>query len=133
MHKLLSAYNLTAALREIYSNVAVQIIKQDLSCASAEEQQLLQLSEPQCWIREVYLQGDGANVIHARVVVPLSTYKKFQKTFDTLGNRALGESFLYQMPHTRTLFAYKQRDELWQRHSIFEISNHKILVIEYFL
>lgn len=133
MQKLLSAYNLTAALREQYTNVTVQIIRQEISCATEEEQELLQTNEPQCWIREVYLQGDGANVILARVVVPLSTYHKFKAAFDTLGDKFLGEAFLYQMPHTRTPFAYKQIQSLWQRSSIFEINTNKLLVSELFL
>lgn len=133
MQKLLSVYNLTAALREIYSDVAVRIIRQGIYCANAEEQELLHISEPQSWIREVYLQDNGANVVHARVVAPMSTYNEFQAIFDNLGCKALGESFLYQMPHTRTPFAYKQCHSKWQRHSIFDISNKKLLVTELFL
>lgn len=133
MQTLLNAYNLTAALREHYTNVTAQIIKQEMSTATTEEQELLQISEPQSWIREVYLQGDGANVVLARVVAPLATYNQFKAAFDTLGNKFLGESFLYQIPHTRTPFAYKQVQDKWQRSSIFSIKDYKLLVTELFL
>ena len=133
MQKILSEYNLTAALRERYTNVAVKIIVQELACATVTEQELLQINEAQSWIREIYLQGDGINIIHARVVAPYATYKAFQVQFDALGDSFLGESFLYQIPHTRSPFEYKQINDQWLRWSIFYIENNKLIVSELFL
>ena len=134
MQKYLKAYNLVAALREDYANVTVVIISQQLATATAEEQSLLAINEPQSWIREVYLQGDGKNLVRGRVVVPYTTYQAYQNVFDSLGNKFLGESFLYKIEHTRSAFKYEKVGLRCQRQSIFYLNDnkHKLLVLEFF-
>lgn len=133
MFEIFKAYNLSAALREIYANVSVQVISQQLGRATAEELAILSINEDNSWIREVYLLGDGKPVVHARVVAPHATYVAFKQQLEAVGNRFLGEAFLYQLPHTRGSFEYFKIDNQTARRSIFKIDTERFLVTECFL
>lgn len=129
MQDLIQAYNLSQELRKLCKNLTVQIISQKLSSALPEEQAALNIQENNSFIREVYLQGDGVNLVHARVIAPNATYRKYQTKFDNLGSNFLGKHFLYKHKHTRSPFTYQQDS----RSSIFELDGYKLMVIEKFL
>lgn len=133
MQEIFKATPLSTALRSLCDHLRVQVISQGLTAATAEEQGLLGVTENSSWIREVYLVGDGVRLVQARVVVPHVTYKQFQHQFDSLGDRFLGEAFLYQVPHTRSPFTFAFVDNKWHRQSVFDLGGFKLLVKESFL
>ncbi|MFZ9035453.1 MAG: chorismate--pyruvate lyase family protein [Francisellaceae bacterium] len=84
-------------------------------------------------------------VVLARVVIPDHTYKKYQAIFDHLGNRSIGETFLFRRDtiergdfyigrldavECRQIFKQHISKTLWGRMSVFTIDNHYPLSIE---
>lgn len=129
LRNLMQTYNLSQELRKFCTTLTVQVISQQLTNATPEEQTILNIQENNSFIREVYLQGDGVNLVHARVIVPNVTYLKFKTELDNLGTNFLGESFLYKHQHTRSPFVYQQNS----RRSVFDLSGYKLMVTEIFL
>lgn len=129
---------LSKALKAMCDELTVQVISQELSYASIDEQQILEIQESNSLIREVYLVGDGVPWVFARVVVPFKTYLKHKDSFDSLGNKLLGEALLYSDPSfTRSEFTYALTTHngtpIWSRRSVFGLNGLHLLVTEGFL
>ncbi len=136
---LTAQHALSNALRKLCKELRVQVIYQCLTSATAEEQNTLNIAEDNSLVREVYLLGDGVPLVHARVVVPFNTYQQYKTEFDALGNKLLGEHFLYLRSHVRGPFQYAKWNindaVLYARRSIFMLNEHnaQILIVEQFL
>jgi chorismate lyase len=46
-------------------------------------------------VREIFLLGDNVPWSFGRVIIPPKTYLAYKNTFDSLGNKFIGEAFLY--------------------------------------
>ena len=132
-YSLLTAAPLSAALRKIYQTINIQVLMQQLTAATAEEQQLLDIVEENSWIREVHIIGDGAPRVLARTVIPFHIYQHFKPILDNLHNNFLGEGFLYKIPHRRSHFEYAQQRDQWIRRSVFYLQADRLVVSELFL
>jgi len=126
---------LSAALKQLCQNLSVQVISQQLETATPEEQQALNIQETNSLIRQVYLCGDNVPWIHARLVVPHTTYQSYKPELDNLGDKLLGEAFLYSKSGIqRSPFEFSITPEgLFSRRSIFEINIQQLMLRETFI
>lgn len=129
------AQALSAKLKAKCRQLTVEVKSQELSPAFIDEQKLLGIEEYNSLIRKIHLVGDGEPWVHGRVVVPNATYHAFQKEFDNMGDKLLGETLLYDRPNvTRSEFQFaKVGHRLWGRRSVFSVDGYKLLVTEVFL
>jgi chorismate--pyruvate lyase len=131
---LITPQTLSIALKKFCTTLSVQILKQSLGTATADEQQALNIAENNSFIREVYLCGDTTPWVHARVIAPNNTYLKFQEQLDNLGTNLLGEHFLYRQSNVeRSPFSYSSKHNIYARRSIFFVAAAPLLVTEHFL
>lgn len=124
---------LSTNLRSKCEKLSVQVILQELSTATIEEMQLLNISEDNSFIREVLLLGDEKPLIHARVIAPMRSYIQFKDTLDNLDNKLLGETLLYAQTYSRSPFQYTKINNELARCSVFDLQGYTILVQEIFL
>ena len=129
---LTSTAALSQQLRAKCDVLTVQVIKQEIARPTIEEQLLLNALEDNSFIREVYLVGDEHPLVYARVVAPKRTYVHFKEALDNLGEKFLGEAFIYKHPYTRSAFQYCLINKQPTRRSVFELDSYKILVQESF-
>lgn len=150
--------NLGDALRKVCNNLTVNIIEQAVGPAFADELGLLNLdpANQSCYLRKVFLEGDGMPFTYGRVVVPLAVYLNHRQAFDSLGGKLIGETLLYGNPQTRrSAFEFCQLDRdhplakeivdtlpvyatccdvVWARRSLFMMGEEeRILITEGFL
>ena len=124
---------LSTNLRSKCKKLSVHVILQELSTATPEEMQLLNISEYNSFIREVFLLGDKIPLIQARVIAPMRSYIQFKDTLDNLGNKLLGETLLYAQTYSRSQFQYTKINNELARRSVFDLQGYTILVQEIFL
>lgn len=104
-------------------------------------------------VRKVFLEGDNAPIIFARVIIPEQTYLNYHDDFSKLGTSAIGNALLYNDKRViRKSFEYKlieptdemfhelkeldkidDVDGLWSRRSIFVMPKGYLLITEVFL
>lgn len=130
---LMANGTLSTILRSRCDVLSIQVIKQELATASVEEQQLLNISEDNSFIREVFLLGDQQPLVKARVVAPMRSYLQFKNTLDNLGEKPIGETFLYTQAYTRSPFQYTRIQDKLTRRSVFDLQSYPIMVQEKFL
>ncbi len=144
-------YRLADALARVCNHLVVDLQFQGMGHYVEGEQALLDHNEPECYIREVFLKGDDVNLCFARTVMPVTTYQGYQKEFDTLSAKLLGNNLLYSKNGgvVRSAFQYAVIDvshpyfikcklatshKLGARASVFYIAGqHPLLVTEIFL
>jgi chorismate-pyruvate lyase len=144
-------YRLADALVCVCEKLIVEVQFQGMGFYVEGEQDLLNINEDDCYVREVFLKGDEANLCFARTVMPIKTYQACQNEFDTLSSKLLGKSLLYSQGDgvTRSAFHYAAIDslhpyfakarvlgnqKLGARASVFCIDNEfPLLVTEVFL
>lgn len=127
---------LSAALRNVCKHLSVQVISQQLTTATIEEQHTLNISENNSLIRKVYLCGDGIPLVYAKTVIPHDGYIQYKNEIDNLGSNLIGADFLFKQPNiTRGPFSYAviKNPNLYARRSIFKIKDVSVLVTEIFL
>ena len=126
---------LSEALRMLCQQLSVQVISQQLGSATLEEQQLLNIAENNSLIREVYLCGDGAPWVQARVIVPYAVYKVYRSELDNLGSKLFGEAFMYNKHNlSRNNCEFNlSTNGIYSRRTLFSLQLDRILVCETFL
>ena len=155
-------YVLSKALKKVCDDFCVEIADQQIKELYADEIAVLKCyEEPLGYVRETYLGGKNNPLVYARVTMPPSTYKARKNELDSLGNRPIGETLLYNDPTMwrgemeikcltendqllfdalvhenfyKAVIAKKARgNELWARRSVFRISGYPLLITEVFM
>lgn len=94
--------SLTARLSAHSKAFRVQRLHQSTALCLADEAHAIGLSgRAQVWEREVLLRCDGAPVVFAHTVVPLSATASDWPLFNALGERSLGSTLFYDPLVTR--------------------------------
>ncbi len=100
---------LSKALRKIVPNLGLEVVKQAISTPLPDEAKKLSLNSAHALplIRQVNIGTPDSTCLYCRVVVPPTLYQQEKETFDTLGNRFIGETLLYNQPNVhRSAFEY---------------------------
>lgn len=141
---------LSQQYRQKYKNITLQLLQQKRSEADIDAAERLNIIDnPKALVREIVLFGDQQPLSYAKVTIPLSTYMTYQKTFDHLGEKLIGEAFLYTQNNlSRSDFEYAVINDLQQapnwdvfnnhyplytRRSVFAVDAHPLLIQEVFL
>lgn len=132
-HSLLQASPLSAQLRKYCAQLSVAVLRQELTTLTAHEQQILKVNEPNSFLREVHILGDGIPLIHGRTVISNATYKKYQQELDNLGNKFIGEDFLYKFPYNKSPFTYFNTQNNAARSCVINFNDDFLFLAETFL
>ena len=141
---------LSQALRKIVPNLGLEVVHQAIGSARPDENQKLNLSPSEDWplVRQVNIGLPNQAYLYCRVIIPAALYRQEQATFDTLGNRFIGETLLYNQPNVhRSAFEYaalNAQHTLYQeahatqavcyaRRSLFYLPVLPLLITEVFL
>lgn len=141
-----------------WPNVRLQLISEQLTSAFPEETACFETIpyQTKCgrvyWVRKIFLRSHDLPLSYARVVVPETTYLRFQSDFDHLKTKPIGETLLHHNPAViRYPFEYRflTKDDLlsqdiqaidstikapgWARRSLFTWSGFPLLITEVFL
>lgn len=102
------------------------------------------------YVREILHKNQDEVLVYARVEIPHETYQAFQEEFSTLGERSIGDHFLFlrqdvsrtpfefitvtaQHPVYSTVKTYlPQKTEYQGRFSTFNINNFPLFMLEIF-
>ena len=150
--------NLGSELRKVCDQLAVNIVKQVFDTPLADEYAVLCLTKDDdvCFVRKIFLEGDGVPFTYGRVVVPKFVYLNHKDKFNSLGSKLIGETLLYGNPKTiRSAFEFSCIDKLhplfnslvteipekstmsesfWARRSFFQLNaEERLLITEVFL
>ena len=109
MVKWLKTQVLSKALRKIVPNLGLEVVSQATGKPHADEAKklMLQSTDALPLIRQVNIGAPNSTCLYCRVVVPSTLYQQEKQTFDTLGNRFMGETLLYNQPNVhRSQFEY---------------------------
>ncbi|MBJ3816240.1 chorismate lyase [Shimwellia pseudoproteus] len=90
-------------------------------------------AEPQYWLREVLLCGDGEPWLVGRTLVPLSTLNGPELALQQLGETPLGRYLFASSTLTRDFIQTGQNAGLWGRRSRLRLSGKPLLLTELFL
>lgn len=88
-------YRLADALLRVCDQLTVELQFQGVGMYLDDEQHLLEAKDNECYVREVFLYGNGMNLCFARTVMPTATYSFYKDEFDTMSSKLLGKNFLY--------------------------------------
>lgn len=111
---------LSKALRKIVPNLGLEVVHQAIGKPHPDEAKKLTLCSTDSLplIRQVNIGAPDNTCLYCRVVAPPTLYQQEKETFDTLGNRFIGETLLYNQPNVhRSSFEYAvltQQDCLYQ-------------------
>lgn len=159
---LCKPFVLSKALRKVCNDFSVEITDQCMKPLYADEIAALKCyGSPMGYIRETYLGDIGNPLVYARVTMSESTYAANRESLENLGNRPIGETFLYKDPSlSRSEFEVKRltqddellfdtlvhfnfyraeiqgisrETELWARRSVFTVSGNPLLITEVFM
>lgn len=100
---------LSKALRKIVPNLGLEVVSQAIDKPHPDEAKKLTLDSTHALplIRQVNIGAPDSTCLYCRVVVPPTLYQQEKETFDTLGNRFIGETLLYNQPNVhRSPFEY---------------------------
>jgi chorismate lyase len=144
-------YALSKALRAICNNFSLDVIDQSLGVLTHDEAEILDSVEiPYCLIRQVFLKCDDEPFVYARVCVPHETLFRDRHAFESLGNKPIGETLLYNRkdvsrgefeikvsqldnPAFRNVtFTNHRYNEIWGRRSLFNYGGSPLLISEFF-
>ena len=144
-------YILTKALRMLCRNFSLEVIDQSLGVLSEDEAIALDSVEtPYCLIRQAYLMCDDEPHVFARVCIPHETLFRNRLAFETLGNKPIGETLLYNRANvtrgefevvastidnpvfSKVNFVNHDYREIWGRRSLFIYDGSPLLVSEFF-
>lgn len=115
--------NLGGALRQVCGVLDLKLIEQALGSPLSDEAQVLGLDDGErapdpCFVRSIFLVGDGVPLTFGRVVVPQCVYEKHAEGFGSLGTRLIGEALLYRSSATvRRAFEFKN---IGVRHPVYD-------------
>lgn len=111
---------LSKALRKIVPNLGLEVVHQATDHPHPDEAKKLKLhpTDGLPLIRQVNIGAPDNTCLYCRVVVPPTLYQKEKEIFDTLGNRFIGETLLYNQPNVhRSQFEYAV---LTQAHVLYQ-------------
>lgn len=111
---------LSKALRKIVPNLGLEVVNQAIGHPHSDEAKKLTLNsiDDLPLIRQVNIGAPDSTSLYCRVVVPPTLYEQEKQTFDTLGNRFIGETLLYNQPNVhRSEFEYAV---LTQEHVLYQ-------------
>lgn len=149
---LIRPYVLSRALKRICDEFSVQLISQEFGFLNDDEIEVLNCGPFELGlVRQTFLKGDGNKYVYARVVIPRATYVSNKEMLRIIGEKPIGESFLYNNPKmSRSIFQIKllqphhqlyknavhfadeKPAELWARRSIFHLDNDPMIINEVF-
>lgn len=89
---------LSQALDQVFPNRCLVVKSQGEGILSEEEQRYLQTSEKRAWIREIHMDSEGKVLTYGRVSMPYTTYQHHQQMLDSLGDKPIGKTLLYNNP-----------------------------------
>jgi chorismate--pyruvate lyase len=148
---LLDPGSLTQRLQSQYKKFQVQVIGEEVMPANSDELALLDLSQGECFIREVVLECDGHASVFARTVIPQSTLSGPGRKLTSLGSKPLGAALFADPRMRRDVSQLAQFNEdsdmarlcralqlnfrypIWGRRSLFRLEESPLLVTEVFL
>jgi chorismate--pyruvate lyase len=135
-----------------WPNVHLRLISEQFDSAFSDEQACFDTIHSDFWIRKIFLCSDETPLSYGRVIVPKSTYLRFQKDFDQLKTKPIGETLLHHNPQVKRYpFEYRfleKTDPLskdtqlvypklntpsWARRSLFTWEGFPLLITEVFL
>lgn len=97
------AYRLSDGIRRTYDEFELVRIQEGIGRITDYEKQYMR--GDYAYIRQIFLLGDAHPQVYARTTVPLKVYTEYKQLFDSLGDKPIGESLLYNNPAiTRTPF-----------------------------
>jgi len=148
MFWLKNAHHLTVELKRYYPDLFLQKHSQKLEKISLFEKDTLNSDD--AFVRQISLCTKSQELVFARTVIPVKTYQYFNSELEALGEKPIGEKFLYNnVDFTRSGFVIRQLDQksfynetskkvdddIYSRSSIFTYKNTpmKILITEYFI
>lgn len=149
---LIRPYVLSKALRRICNEFSVQLISQEFGFLNDDETEVLNGAPFEMGlVRQTFLKGDGNTYVYARVVIPKQTYISNKEMLRIIGEKPIGENFLYNNPKmSRSIFQIKllkphhqlyknavnftdeKPPELWARRSVFHLDNDPLVISEVF-
>ncbi len=156
---LTKPYKLGDALRQVCQQLTVNVLEQRFRPSYQDECLLIRAKEElnitECFVREVFLEGDSLPFVFARVVIPSYVYERYISDFSQLGERLIGETMLYSNHKTlRGAFEYagikknhplyqaitaylpdtiEKMETYWARRSVFYLDGcYPILITEAF-
>ena len=145
---LKDANELTTALRKCCGKISLIKHSQKLDDVYAFESSLLGVDSS--YVRQISLYHDDKELIFARTVITLETYEYFYDILENLGDKPIGDNFLYinddfhrdefivrRLENFQAETARKQISDnnVYSRTSVFTYKDTqmKILITEYFL
>jgi chorismate lyase len=131
--------SLTQALRQLYPDFRVLVLRQGWSRAQRDEYRLLGIPYSQwLWTREVELWGGEQARVYARTLIPRASLQGRHRQLQRLGNKPLGA---YLFGRSRAVRQHSQvqrqskpnpRGLACGRRSVFVLAQRPLLVSEYF-
>jgi chorismate--pyruvate lyase len=151
LHAWLTEANaITPMLQKQFADWRLLVIGQEWQDLLADEKQAFDLSESKAWVRQIFHVGHEKKQIYAKLSVPKITYEQYQIELESLGNKPIGATLLFNNPDvSRSSFAYRifkasdpiyhsicheigTASELWARRSIFTWRNLPLMLTEIF-
>lgn len=152
---LTKPFILSKALKRVSQTLEVKVLSQRFTPAFDDEYAILNMPKSDIpFVREVLLIGDNhLPLTYGRVVITPQTYQVYFQDFESLGNKPIGETLLYNNPDAKrsgfefscfqsddplcqNIFAHLPQvvaQDLWARRSVFNIKGNQLLVTELFL
>ena len=149
---LFQVQRLGLELKSILPNVALRKLTQFDGVMTDDEQVLLKTAYKQCHIRLAKHYHQTQTIVLARTIIPWGTYQCYRHVFDHLGDKSIGEGFLFRAPAIKRSPFYAKHfsakvfydrfpgqnfhcdHNTWARASLFFLEpSYNLLVEEFFL
>ncbi|MBT4964099.1 MAG: chorismate lyase [Francisellaceae bacterium] len=105
---LLKPYNVTAALKEHYDTIELELLSQQEQALSIYEQ--THITQKTALVREIYLKHDHDALTYGRVIFSNHAYETLKDRIDTLGTKPIGQHLFYKHKFNRSNFKYARLD-----------------------
>lgn len=129
---IIHAQNLRHALEQQFYNVSLKVLEQGLVQPNALDTQLLNTTNA-IYKRQVHILADTVPIIFASTIMSEQTYKNYHTQLKDLGNKFIGDNFLYQSQFIRSPFEFSYTNNSTTRKSEFTLQKDRIILIENFL
>ena len=84
------------------------------------------------YLREINHEAGGQVLAFARVEVPEATFLRFQNELSDLGDRSIGDHFLFLRDDVvRDSFKVFKKESQWTRQSRYLVAGHPLIITEY--
>ena len=149
---LFGVKRLGASLAQSIPKITLSCIQEFDALMDQDEAKLLNISTRESRIRLIKHHHGEKIFVFGRTIIPQKTYSRYKNCFDSLGNKSIGDSFLFKKDHiNRSEFYVKKcssdtvkdklnlineipQQMLWVRASIFILDiEHQLLIEEFFM